>query len=329
MSSAAFVLGCGGATRNDGVAGEGGLSGTIQIDGSSTVSPIAQSVGEEFMVRNPGVRVAVSTSGTGGGFKKFLNQEIEICNASRPITVEELEKAKADGVDFIEIPIAYDGLSVVANKEADWIDHLTVDELKRIWEPNSQIKSWSQVRPGWPDVPIALFGADQASGTFDYFTEAICGKKGAIRGDYSPSADDNVLVNGVAGTRGSLGFFGFAYYETNADKLRLIPIDAGSGPVSPTSETIRDGSYQPLSRPLFVYIRADVAKRPEISAFIRFLLSEDSATLIETKAKYVPLTRELYDLSLARFEKGTLGSIFNGKDFVGVKLEDLISKEGG
>lgn len=324
--AAIAAVGCGG--RGGGRAGGSDLSGTIEIDGSSTVSPISQSVAEEFMAQNPGVRVVVSTSGTGGGMKKFTAGEVDICDASRPILTEELQKTKENGVEFIEVPIAFDGLSVVVSKQNDWADHLTVQELKKIWEPGSTVKSWADVRSGFPAEPIALFGADQASGTFDYFTEAVNGKKGSIRPDYSPSADDNVLVKGVAGTKGGLGFFGLAYYEANMDKLNLVAIDNGKGPVKPTPETISDGSYSPLSRPLFIYVSKKAADRPEVQAFVKFYLSKEGVDLIANKAKYVALTPALYDMSLKRFESRKLGSVFNGKETIGMRLEDLLKDEG-
>jgi phosphate transport system substrate-binding protein len=302
------------------------LSGSIAVDGSSTVFPISEAVAEEFQSKYPNVRVTVGISGTGGGFKKFLNREIDISDASRPIKPAEVELAEKNGVEYIELPIAFDGLSVVVNPKNTWVDHLTVEELKKIWEPGSKVKKWSDIRPNWPNVEIKLYGAGHDSGTFDYFTEAINGKEGAAREDFMASEDDNVLVTGVAGDQYALGFFGYAYYVENKDKLKVVPIDGGSGPVTPALETIRDGSYKPLSRPLFIYVRADVASRPEIQEFVRFYLTEGKA--LAQEVGYIPLTDELYAAALKRFENRVVGSVFHGKGSqTGVRLEDLLKAE--
>lgn len=304
------------------------LSGSIAIDGSSTVFPISEAVAEEFQKQYPNVKVTVGISGTGGGFKKFLNREIDISDASRPIKPSEQELADKNGVTYIELPVAFDGLSVLVNPQNDWVDYLTVEELKKIWEPGSKVKRWSDVRPNWPNAEIKLFGAGHDSGTFDYFTEAINGKEGAARADFMASEDDNVLVTGIAGDKYALGFFGYAYYEENADKLKLVPIDAGSGPVAPSAQTIMDGTYKPLSRPIFIYVRSDVADRPEIQEFIRFYLT--NAKNLVGEVGYIPLTDELYDLALKRFEERVTGSIFAGKGSqVGVRLDDLLKAESG
>lgn len=309
-------------------AGNVELSGSIAIDGSSTVFPISEAVAEEFQKKYPNVKVTVGISGTGGGFKKFLNREIDISNASRPIKSSEQELADKNGITYVELPVAFDGLSVLVNPQNDWVDHLTVDELKKIWEPGSTVKRWSDIRPNWPNQEIKLYGPGHDSGTFDYFTEAINGKEGAARSDFMASEDDNVLVTGIAGDKYALGFFGFAYYEENKDKLKLVPIDGGSGPIAPSAETIMDGTYAPLSRPIFIYVRSDVMARPEIAQFVRFYMTE--AKNLVREVGYIPLTDELYELALKRFEDRVTGSIFAGKGSqVGVRLDDLLKAESG
>ncbi|MBK5098654.1 MAG: PstS family phosphate ABC transporter substrate-binding protein, partial [Gemmatimonadetes bacterium] len=232
------------------------LTGMVTIDGSSTVFPISEAMAEEFQIANSGVRVTVGISGTGGGFKKFCGGETDISDASRPIKSSEIELCRENGIEAIEIPVAWDGLTVVRNPANDWAACMTVDELKRVWQPGSSITRWNQVRPEWPDEEIKLYGPDTDSGTFDYFTEAIVGEEDASRDDYTASADDNVLVVGVEGDRGSLGYFGFAYYEESSDKLGAVAIDNGSGCVLPGRETIETGTYAPLSRPMFIYTKA-------------------------------------------------------------------------
>lgn len=297
----------------------------ISIDGSSTVFPITEAVAEEFQKANPDIRVTVGTSGTGGGFKKFVNKEIVISDASRPIKKTEEEDAKKKGVEYIEIPIAYDGLSVVVHPNNTWAATLTVEELKKIWEPGSKINNWSQVRPGFPDKPLKLYGAGTDSGTFDYFTDAIVGKEGASRADYTASEDDNTLVQGVAGDEGALGYFGYSYYESNKDKIKLVGIDGGKGAIQPSPETINNGSYQPLSRPLFIYVRKDVADKPEVQKFVKFYLKE-GRELVKSVG-YISLPDKAYELAGERFEKAKTGSMFAGGSQVGVKIEDLLSKE--
>ncbi|HEY8552019.1 MAG TPA: PstS family phosphate ABC transporter substrate-binding protein [Thermaerobacter sp.] len=270
--AAALVLGaCGGGDAGEG--GGGQLSGTITIDGSSTVYPITQAVAEEFMAEHPGVNVTVGVSGTGGGFQKFTRGEIEISNASRPIEADEQAAAEEAGIEYTELQVALDGIAVVVNPQNDWVDHLTVEELKKIWEPNSTVRTWRDVRPEWPDEPIRLYGPGTDSGTFDYFTDAVVGEEGASRTDYTASEDDNQLVTGVANDKYALGYFGFAYYVENRDKLRAVPIDGGRGPVEPTVETIASGTYAPLSRPLFIYVNNEAYRtRPEVRAFVDYYL---------------------------------------------------------
>jgi len=262
-------------------------SGEIIVDGSSTVFPISEAMAEEFMRDNSGARVTVGTSGTGGGFKKFCNGETDISNASRPIKDSEVEMCAEKGVDFIELEVALDGLSVTVNSDNDIFQCLTVDQLNRAWEPGSSVTTWQDIESDWPDDEIEFYGPGPDSGTFDYFTDTVNGEVGATRNDFQASEDDNVLVQGIAGDKGSLGYFGFAYYTENADKLKIVAIDGGEGCVVPTPETIRNGEYAPLSRPLYMYVRTDALKRPEIAAFTRYHL--DFADLLVPDVGYVPL----------------------------------------
>lgn len=277
------------------------LSGTVRIDGSSTVAPISEAIAEEYTKSVPSVRVTVGTSGTGGGFKKFMAAETDISDASRPVKPEEIEQGKAANIEYLEIPVAYDGLSIVANPSLTFIDKLTVAELKMIWEPGSTVNNWKDVRPGFPDKVLHLYGPGTDSGTFDYFTETVMGKAGASRPDYTASEDDNILVQGVTGDEGGLGFFGFAYYEASADKLKLVPIDAGKGPVSPSTATINDGSYAPFSRPLFIYVNKASAQRPEVRAFVEFYLN--TVPTIAKDVGYVALPAASYETGKSAFAK--------------------------
>lgn len=277
-----------------GEAAESGLSGLVALDGSSTVFPISQAMAEEFQIaQRNAVRVTVGVSGTGGGFQKFCNGETDVSNASRTIRETEIEACAENGVEPIELRIAWDGLTVVANPNNDWATCMTVEELQRLWEPGSEMTTWSQVRDGWPDTEIDLYGPDTDSGTFDYFTDAIVGEEDASRADYTASADDNVLVLGVSGDNGALGYFGYAYYEENQDKLRAVEIDGGAGCVGPSRETIEDGTYTPLSRPMFIYVRRDALERPEVRAFVDFYI--DNAELLIPETGYVPLSAADYD----------------------------------
>ena len=269
------------------------MTGTVRVDGSSTVLPISEAVAEEFRTVAPNVRVTVASSGTGGGFKKFMAGETDINDASRKVKAEEVELGKTANIEYIELAVAYDGLSVVVNKSLDFVDHLSVEELKKIWSPESKINNWKEVRAGFPDRPLHLFGPGTDSGTFDYFTEVVNGKSGASRADYTASEDDNILVQGVAGDEGGLGFFGFAYYEASADKLKLVPIDGGKGPVAPNTASISDGSYSPLSRPLFIYVSKAAAKRPEVRAFVDFYIK--TAPSIAKDVGYIAMPAEKYE----------------------------------
>jgi phosphate transport system substrate-binding protein len=301
------------------------LTGEIIIDGSSTVFPVTSAAAQEFQRYAPKVRIPVGISGTGGGFKKFCNGETAIQDASRPILPEEAETCKKNDIEYIELPVAYDGLAVMVNPQNTWTECLTVAELKKIWEPAAQgkITNWKQVRDSFPDRPLKLYGAGADSGTFDYFTEAIVGKAKSSRGDYQASEDDNVLVQGIAGDPNALGFFGYAYYQENASKLKLVAIDAkGDGKcVKPSIETVKDGSYQPLSRPIFIYVSTKHATRPEVKAFVNFYLSPSFTPEIQSKeVGYIALSDELYKAIAKRFNDGVKGSMFKGAE-VGATLD--------
>ena len=292
-----LVLGCGQDNKTDVVSdtfdgGKAGLSGTIEIDGSSTVFPVSEAVAEDFHKIHSNVNVNVGISGTGGGFKRFTVGETDISDASRQMRAKEVDQATENGINYIELKVGIDGLSVIVNPKNDWAECLTVEELKKIWEPGSTINNWNQVRSEFPDRPLRLYGGDTDSGTFDYFTEEIVGEAQASRPDYTASADDNVLVRGVAGDRNSLGYFGYAYYAENAEKLKLIAIDNGSGCIKPTAETIENGTYQPLSRPLFIYINKNRLEKSEIAAFVEFYLTE--ARKLVREVGYVPLGESAY-----------------------------------
>lgn len=305
---------------------ESGLQGSVRIDGSSTVYPITEAVAEEFQKVHRGVRVTVGIAGTGGGFKRFTAGETDISDASRPIDPTEAELAAQNNIAYIELPVGFDGLSVLVNPANGFVTSLTVAELKRIWEPGSTVKLWSDVRSGWPAREIHLFGPGTDSGTFDYFTEAINGKSKAMRADFNASEDDNVLVQGIAGDHDALGFFGYAYYAENGDKLKLVAVDGGSGPVAPSPETIRDGTYAPLSRPVFIYVNTQSASRPEVEAFVKFYL--DNATTLVSEVGYVPLPNAIYELARHRYETRTTGSVYANKGAqVGVTLESLLQAE--
>ena len=263
------------------------LSGTIEIDGSSTVFPVSEAVAEEFRKLHPDVRVNVGVSGTGGGFKRFTVGETDISDASRPIKDSEAAAAVENGIEYYPLRVATDGLSVIVSPDNDFVECLTIDQLKMIWEPGSTVTNWSDVNPNWPSEKIVLYGPDTDSGTFDYFTEEVMGEAQLSRPDYTASADDNVLVQGVAGGKYSLGYFGFAYYAENRDKLKLVDVDSGSGCVTPTSESIENGSYSPLSRPLFIYVSKQSMERPEVKTFVEFYL--DNAADLAQEVGYIKL----------------------------------------
>lgn len=269
-------------------AAESKLSGKISIEGSSTVFPISQAMSVEFGDQHAGVQVTVAGNGTGSGFKQFIKREVEICDASRPIAENEIEACKEKGIEYLELQVAIDGLTVVVNKDNDWVDTMTVAELKKIWDVGSNVKKWNEIRPEWPDQPIELFGAGTESGTFDYFTEVINGKARQSRSDYSASENDNILVSGVEGSKYAMGYFGFAYYVGAAEKMKAVKIapQEGDSGVAPTTETVLSGDYKPLSRPLFIYVDQQALKRPEVAAFVKYYLSEAGQKIVEIR-KYV------------------------------------------
>ncbi len=282
---------------------DGEATGSITVDGSSTVYPITEAVAEEFRTVKPEIDVTIGVSGTGGGFQKFVRGETNISDASRPIKEKEAAAAKENNITYVELRVALDGLAVVINPENDWAKSFTVEELKKIWEPAAQgtIMKWNQINPEWPNEEIHLYGPGVASGTFDYFTEVINGKSGSSRGDYTASEDDNLLVQGVAGDKFGLGFFGLAYFKENEGKLALASIDGGNGPVIPTAETVNDGTYSPLSRPLFIYVNSSSVSNPEVVEFVRFYLKE--AGKLSTDVGYFPLTDKDYAIELEKFNK--------------------------
>lgn len=300
----------------------------IKIDGSSTVFPITEAVAEDFQIAKRGaIRVTVGISGTGGGFKKFCRNEIDIVNASRPITHLEMEACKKEGVQYIEMPIAFDALTVVVNPKNTWSKTITVAELKKIWEPDAQgkINNWNQINPAWPDKRIKLYGPGADSGTFEYFTEAIVGKAKSSRGDFTASEDDNVLVQGVASDIYALGFFGFAYYIENRNKINAVAIDSGEGGVLPSAATVENTSYKPLSRPIFIYVNAKSTEKPEVHEFVNFYMN--NAPELVTEVKYFPLSKEVYNLNLEHLNKKKVGTVFNHGTGINVKLEEILKQD--
>ena len=283
-----LVAACG--DDDSGGGGASGLSGSISIDGSSTVGPLSEAAAELFREENPDVRITVGISGTGGGFEKFCAGETDISDASRPIEPDEEEACSKEGVTFEEVQVANDGIAVVVNPENDWAECLTTAEMKKIWEPGSDVNNWNQVKGDFPDESMKLFGAGTDSGTFDYFTEAINGEEGATRKDYSPSEDDNVTVQGVSGGTGNLGYFGLSYAIANEGKVKTVQVDGGDGCVTPSTETVQDGSYQPLSRPLFIYPSAQALQEEVVREFVQFYV--DNYEAIAEQAQFVPLTSE-------------------------------------
>lgn len=299
--SVAVLAACGGASTEKASSTETKMSGEVAIDGSSTVYPITEAVAEEFRAVQPDVRVTVGVSGTGGGFKKFTRGETDINDASRSIKNKEVALCEESNIKYVELSVAYDGLAVVANPANDWLTDITVAELKMIWEPAAQgnIMKWSQIRAEWPNEEIHLFGPGVASGTYDYFTEAIVGKSGASRGDFTASEDDNVLVQGIATDKYALGFFGLAYFEENADKLKLVGVDNGNGGVLPTLETVKEGVYTPLSRPIFIYVSSKSVVRPEVQAFVNFYM--ENTPELSKEVGYIPMTTEEYQVQKDKF----------------------------
>ena len=303
----------------------------VKLDGSSTVYPISEAVAEDFQkMKKNAIKVTVGISGTGGGFKKFCRGEIHIADASRPILKKEMEDCKAAGIQYIELPVAFDALTVAVNPKNTFLRSITVEELKKIWEPAAQgkITKWNQVNPAWPDSPLKLFGPGADSGTFDYFTEAVVGKSKSSRGDFTASEDDNVLVQGVARDTGALGYFGFAYYVENKDKLRAVPIveKAGKPAVEPSFDNVVKGIYQPLARPIFIYVSTKALELPEVREFTEFYLKQGAK--LSKEVKYVPLPERAYTAGLDHVQKRKLGTVFGGVAEVGVTIDELIKREG-
>jgi phosphate transport system substrate-binding protein len=305
--------------------------GVVKVDGSSTVFLISEAVSVEF--RGQG-HATVAMSGTGGGFKKLCRGDIEVSGASRPIKASEAKACKDAGIEFIELPVAYDGLAVVVHPKADWVDHLTVAELKKMWEPEAQRKvtSWAQIRDGFPDRKLTLYGAGVDSGTYDYFTQAVVGTEHASRGDFTSNEDDNVLVQGVSGDGGALGFFGYGYYKENRDRLKIVPIDDGKddngkGPIAPSESTVNDGTYQPLSRPIFIYVSTRALERDVVARFVEFYL--DQAKALAAEVGYIALPDRAYELARQRLADQKTGSLFSGGSQIGVTIDKLLEQESG
>ncbi len=312
------------------LAAQSAIAQLVKIDGSSTVFPVTEAVAEDFQKSKKGaIKVTVGISGTGGGFKKFCRGEIDISNASRPILKSEIEECRKAGIEFIELPVAFDALTVVINPKNSFIKQLTVAELKKMWEPAAQgkVMTWNQVNPAWPNQPLKLFGAGADSGTFDYFTEAINGKSKASRGDFTASEDDNVLVQGVSRDVNALGFFGFAYYAENKDKLKSVPIveKDGKPAVAPSEASVLDGSYQPLARPIFIYVNSKALAKPEVKEFANYYIAH--AAKLSNEVKYVPLPDRIYKAGMARLNKMEKGTVFAGRAEVGVMIDELFSRK--
>ncbi len=303
---------------------------TIKVDGSSTVFPITEAVAEEYQIQKRGkVHVTVGISGTGGGFKRFCRGETDISDASRPILTAEMAACAAAGIKYIELPIAYDALTVVVNPKATWVDQVTVAELKKMWEPAAQgvIARWNQVNSKWPKQPLKLFGPGADSGTFDYFTEAVNGKAKSSRGDFTASEDDNILVQGIESDVNGLAYFGYAYYAAQQGKMKALKVVNAQGvAVGPSEEAVLNGSYNPFSRPLFIYVNAQAAQRPEVKEFVEFYLGQGAQYIKEVK--YVPFVPAAYTTALGHFRNNKLGTVFGGVPQVGLKVEDLLSREG-
>lgn len=330
---ATLTVACGGGNNQPGQEGGQTDGGLITVDGSSTVFPIAEAVAEEFGKANPNIRTpTVGISGTGGGFQKFCRGETDISNASRPIRPAEIEACKKAGIEYIEVPIAYDGLAIVVNPKNTWASQITVAELKTLWAPEAQgkVTRWNQVRASWPNRDIRLFGAGVDSGTYDYFTEATVGKEGASRGDFTSSEDDNVIVQGVASDELALGFLPLAYVEQNRSRLKIVPVedgkpDNGAGPITPSAETVRNGTYQPLSRPLFIYVARKAADRPDVQQFVEMFFSRSD---LVREVGYIELTPQIYELARKHFADRRVGTAFGeGGSQVGMTLEALLAKE--
>ncbi|MDH4188114.1 MAG: PstS family phosphate ABC transporter substrate-binding protein [Nitrospira sp.] len=299
----------------------------IKVDGSSTVYPLTEAVAEEFQKTNRGkIRVTVGISGTGGGFKKFCRGETDIADASRPILKQEMEICQQNGIAYYELPVAFDALTVAVSPKNTWVTSMTIEDLKKIWEPSAQnkITRWNQIHSDWPDAPLALFGPGSDSGTFDYFTDAVVGKAKSSRGDYTASEDDNVIVQGIESNKNALGYLGFAYYAAQMKKLKAVAIVGKHGPVLPSADNVMKGSYQPFSRPLFIYVSAVAAKRGEVRDFIGYYLKEGPQLIAEIR--YTPLSGPVYRVVRDRFEKGIVGTGFGGVPEVGLTVEEIMSR---
>ncbi len=326
---ALLVVACGGGGSGTNTASTG--SAVIKIDGSSTVFPITEAVAEEFQTEKQGkVNVTVGISGTGGGFKKFVRGEIDVVDASRPILTDEMAQAKANGIEYIELPIAFDALTVVVNPQNTWVTSLTVAELKKIWEPEAQgkINTWNQIRPEWPNEKISLFGAGADSGTFDYFTEAIVGKPKASRGDYTASEDDNVLVQGVEGNKYALGYIPYAYFAPHSSRMKAVGVEweknKAQGPIMPNPENVLAGTYNPLSRPLFIYVSRKSMDKPAVKDFVEFYL-KNVGTLAK-EVKYLPLPDNAYQMAMERLRALQTGTGFGGIPEVGLPVEEILKR---
>ena len=318
MLLALSLSGCAGCEAAD----PSGLSGSIRVDGSSTVFPLAEALAEEFMRDHSGVRVTVGASGTGGGFAKFGRGETDLSTASRAIEPDEMATLAAAGISFLELPVAYDGIAIVVHPETDWVECLTTAELRAVWAPGSRVDAWSDLRPGFPDVPIVLYGPGTDSGTYDYFTGAINGQEGASRTDFTASENDNVLVQGVAGDPGALAYFGLAYVRENADRVKLLGLDAGDGCVVPTTETVQSGAYAPLARVEFMYASLPALEDdPALDAFLQFTLDHAEPLVVEVGA--VPLSSAGRALVRARYDARVAGSAFAGR--LGARVDDVLA----
>lgn len=323
------LVACGGSQTKQPQENTTGSTTSILIDGSSTVYPISEEVAREYEFSNKNApKIDVQFSGTGGGFKKFCTGQTDVSNASRPIKKAEMSLCKENSVEYIEIPVAYDALTIVVHPNNTWVDSITVDELKKMWEPQAEgkVTKWNQVRSSWPDRPLQLYGPGKDSGTFDYFTEAIMGKSGESRNDYGDSEDDTVLARAVKRSPDALAYFGYAYYEENQTALKAVPVDSGNGAIAPSNATVVSGAYTPLARPLFIYVsKKSLDEKPELKAFVKFYI-----TNAETVAKvvgYTPLPDEAYALALEHFNQGKVGTVFNGEAKPGVTIEALLKQE--
>jgi phosphate transport system substrate-binding protein len=307
--------------------GSSTAAGEIKIDGSSTVFPISEAIAEGFGKANAGKKVSVASSGTGGGFKKFCRGETDISDASRPILQKEIDACKEKGIEYLEIPIAYDALTIVINPANTWATNLKVAELKKMWDKDAmgKVMKWKDVNPAFPDAKMALYGAGSASGTFDYFTEAINGKAKEGRGDYTASEDDNVIVKGVISDKNALGYFGYSYYEANKTKLKAVGIDSGKGPVLPSIETVKNGTYSPLSRPLFIYVSSKSLDKPGMKEFVDYYLAQIPKVSADTK--YIPLPSDAYAKITEKVKAKKLGTVFGGKEAIGLKIDEILAKE--